>query len=255
MIILKNLTKSYKRYHVSFHSLKSFVLHFRQYKRQVNKIDILHAVKNLNLIIDSGEVLCITGPNGAGKSTLAKLIAGTVTPTSGSIEVTGKIVPFLELGIAFNTELTGSDNLYLNGVLLGLSLNYLKKNKDKIFQFAELEDFVDTPLKYYSSGMRLRLGFAIAMHAEGDVYIFDEILAVGDESFQNKCFAAFNNLVKQKKTIIIVTHSMQVIKKHATQLLVLANDKHTLIRDIGSLAKVEHIQDLMKYLKTSEPEA
>ncbi len=137
MIRIQNLTKSYKRYIVHYGSLKNFLLNFKKFRKQVATIDVLHAVKNLNLDIQSSEVLCITGPNGAGKSTLAKLIAGTIEPTSGNIDVEGRIVPFLELGVAFIWELTGEDNLYLNGTLLGLSLNYLKKKKKEIFEFAK----------------------------------------------------------------------------------------------------------------------
>lgn len=252
MIILKNLSKDYKRYQVSYHSLKSVLLHFRQRQKLLEKIDTLHVVKNLNLEIPASEILCITGPNGAGKSTLAKLIAGTVEPTSGSIEVLGKIVPFLELGIAFSPELTGVDNLYLNGVLLGLSLSFLKNNKLKIFEFAGLLEFINTPLKYYSSGMKLRLGFSIAMHAEGDIYIFDEILAVGDETFRKKCFAAFDRLVANKKTIIIITHDFEVIKQHATRLLVLANEKHYLIDDIKKIHHIDEIDSLMRHLQSNQ---
>src|SRR3990167_8172538 len=135
MIRIQNLTKSYKRYIVHYGSLKNFLLNFKKFRKQMATIDVLHAVKNLNLDIQSSEVLCITGPNGAGKSTLAKLIAGTIEPTSGSIEVDGRIVPFLELGVAFCDELTGSDNLYINGTMLGLPLSYLRKHKGEIFNF------------------------------------------------------------------------------------------------------------------------
>ena len=221
MIKIQNLTKSYKRYIVHYGSLKNFLLHFKKFRKQVAAIDVLHAVKNLNLDIQSSEVLCITGPNGAGKSTLAKLIAGTIEPTSGSIDVEGRIVPFLELGVAFIWELTGEDNLYLNGTLLGLSLNYLKKKKKEIFEFAEISDFMNTPLKYYSSGMQLRLAFSIAMHAAGDIYIFDEILAVGDSNFQKKCFA--------------------------TKVLVLAPEKHHLIEDVSVLPVLPDLNSLLAF--------
>src|SRR3990167_9919873 len=135
MIQIENLTKSYKRYTVAYGSLKSAILNRKQYKSQTKKIEVLDAIKNLTLTINASEVLCITGPNGAGKSTLAKLIAGTIQPTSGSIKVDGRIVPFLELGVAFCDELTGSDNLYINGTMLGLPLSYLRKHKGEIFNF------------------------------------------------------------------------------------------------------------------------
>ncbi|OAI48193.1 hypothetical protein AYO45_01235 [Gammaproteobacteria bacterium SCGC AG-212-F23] len=236
MIIIKNLTKTFKRYTVQNQSLKSLILHWRRHKKSMDQIDTLTAIHNLNLVIPEGEVFCITGPNGAGKSTLAKLIAGTIQPTSGSIERQGKIVPFLELGVAFNHELSGIDNVYLNGVLLGIDLAYLRKHKDEIFAFAELDTFAETPLKYYSSGMQLRLAFAIAMHAKGEIYIFDEILAVGDSGFQKKCLDCFHQLVSQKKTVIIISHDLEFIKKHADRLLVITPQKHFVLTHLPQAA-------------------
>lgn len=250
MIKLKHLTKSYKRYTVPFGSLKSFFLNIKKHRARVAQIEMLHAIKDLNLEIHESEVVCVTGPNGAGKSTLAKLIAGTIEPTSGTIEVEGRIVPFLELGVAFSNELTGEDNLYLNGTMLGLSLNYLKKNKQKIFDFAEVSDFMNTPLKFYSSGMQLRLAFAIAMHAAGDIYIFDEILAVGDSNFQKKCFESFQQLLRAKKTILIISHDLDFIKAHASKVLVLTPEKHYLIDDVQKLAPIENLAELLQFCKT-----
>jgi len=247
MIILENVTKSYKSYTVHYNTLKSYFLNWKQYKKQTANIDTFTPVNQLSLTIPESEILCIVGPNGAGKSTLAKLIAGTIIPTVGKISVKGKIVPFLELGVAFSNELTGEDNLYLNGVLLGLSLKYLRKNKNKIFQFAEIEPFMNMPLKYYSSGMQLRLAFSIAMHADGDVYIFDEILAVGDSAFQKKCFAEFDKLIQNKKTIIIITHDIDFVRKHATRLLVLTPRSHYIIDDISSLSEIQDMSYLVEY--------
>lgn len=247
MIHIKNLTKEYKQYTVRHTSLKSAFLNFKFKIRDRKKEtkDALYAVHDLTLDIGTSEVFCITGPNGAGKSTLAKLLAGTVKPTSGSIEMKGKVIPFLELGVAFNIELTGLENLFLNGVLLGLSIGYLIKNKNKIFEFAEISNFMKTPLKYYSSGMQLRLAFSIAMHAKGDIYIFDEILAVGDSSFQKKCLDCFYNLIKEKKTIIVITHDIDFIRHHAEKLLILKpNGKHSLISDPNEIKTF----DLEKFL-------
>jgi ABC-2 type transport system ATP-binding protein len=247
MISIQGLTKEFKKYTVHCDSIKSLFLRWKEYKKNTSNIEVLRAIDQLNLEIQESEVLCITGPNGAGKSTLAKLIAGTIQPTHGKIHVKGRIVPFLELGVAFNNELTGEDNLYLNGVLLGLRLGYLRKNKDKIFEFAGLSEFWNTPLKYYSSGMQLRLAFSIAMHAKGDVYLFDEILAVGDTAFQKKCFESFENLLNNKKTIIIISHDLEFIKKQATRVLVLTKTSHHIINDVKDIAHVEDIDSLVGF--------
>jgi ABC-2 type transport system ATP-binding protein len=249
MISIRGLTKEFKKYKVGNNSIKSLVVRFREFEKNLEKIETLRAVQNLNLEIAKSEVFCITGPNGAGKSTLAKLIAGTIQPTAGSVQVNGKIVPFLELGVAFNLELTGIDNLYLNGVLLGLSLAYLKKHKHEIFGYAELQDFMDTPLKFYSSGMQLRLAFSIALHAKGDVYIFDEILAVGDSSFEKKCFEAFQELLNNKKTVIIISHDLEFIKKHATRLLVLTNTSHHIVSDMAKISGIQDIEALVSFCR------
>lgn len=229
IITIEHLTKKYKKYTVPINSLKSFVLHYGEYRREREKVDELVVIEDLNLQIRKSDIFCIAGFNGAGKSTLAKMIAGTTPPTSGQISVRGRIVPFLELGVAFNTELSGRDNVYLNGVLLGLSLAYIKKNMDAIFSYAEIEDFIDTPLKYYSSGMQMRLAFSIGMHANGDIYIFDEILAVGDMDFQQKCANTFANLIADGKTIIVITHAWEFIQQYATRLLFLHEGKSVIL--------------------------
>lgn len=221
MIKIENLSKRYRRYVVPMNSLKSFVINHRQYREEQDKIEELEVIKHLSLDINDGEIFCLIGKNGSGKSTLAKLIAGTIEPTEGNVEVFGKIVPFLELGVAFSSELSGRDNVMLNGVMLGLSRKYLRKKMDDIFSFAEISDFVDTPIKYYSSGMQMRLAFSIGMHADGDIYIFDEILAVGDADFQRKCFESFQHLIDLKKTIILITHDMGMVKRYADRALLL----------------------------------
>ena len=157
-----------------------------------------------------GDFLGIMGRNGSGKSTLLKILAGIYSPTSGSVKVRGKMVPFLELGVGFNSELSGRENVFLNGIILGLSRSFLNEKYDEIVKFAELEKFMDV-LKY-SSGMQVRLAFSIAIMADADVYILDEVLAVGDIEFQKKCFNIFREYKKRKKTIILVTHSSASVK-------------------------------------------
>ena len=221
MIKIKNVYKFYKAYTVHTNTLKSFMINKKKYFSEKRKIPILSVINNLSVTIKDGDVLCIVGKNGSGKSTLAKLIAGTSTPTKGAIQITGKIVPFLELGVAFSNELNGHDNAILNGVLLGMSRCYIEKKVVDIFEFAEIQEFIKTPLKYYSSGMQMRLAFSIAMHASGDIYIFDEILAVGDESFIKKCLDFFTMLLANKKTIVFITHNLDFVKEHATKILYL----------------------------------
>lgn len=231
MIHIEYLSKKYKKYVIPINSLKSYIINHKSYKEESNKIEELCVIKDLSLHINPGETFCMIGKNGSGKSTLAKLIAGTVAPTNGKVTVNGKIVPFLELGVAFSSELTGRDNVMLNGVMLGLSRTYLKEEMQAIFQFAGVEEFIDTPMKYYSSGMQMRLAFSIGMHANGDIYIFDEILAVGDENFQKKCFQSFQELMKKKKTIILITHDMGMVKQYADRALLLKNGNHIILED------------------------
>lgn len=231
MIYIDNVSKSFRRYTIPINSLKSFILHYHEYKSENNKIQRLNVIQDMTLHIKKSEILCIVGNNGAGKSTLAKLIAGTSNPTKGEISVNGRIVPFLELGVAFSNELTGRDNVYMNGVLLGLRLKYIRDHVEDIFRYAEIEDFIDTPLKYYSSGMQMRLAFSVGMHADGDIYIFDEILAVGDSRFQRKCFDSFQSLLNKGKTIILITHDLSTVKKYATKVLLLSSGKYRVIDD------------------------
>lgn len=179
------------------------------------------ALKNISFEVKKGEFLGIIGRNGSGKSTLLKLIAGIYMPDKGKITVNGKIVPFLELGVGFNPELSGRENIFLNGTILGMKRSYLEKKFDEIVDFAEVRDFIDMPLKNYSSGMQVRLAFAIAIQAEAEIYLLDEILAVGDASFQLKCFDILKRLKKSQKTILYVSHSEESIRRHCTQVVYL----------------------------------
>ena len=166
------------------------------------------------------------------------MIAGTIAPTKGQIKVSGRIVPFLELGVAFNSELSGYDNAILNGVLLGMKKKYIKEKINEIFEFAEVQDFIDTPLKFYSSGMLMRLAFSIGVFANGDIYIFDEILAVGDANFQKKCFDSFKNLIEKGKTIILITHDLETVSKYATRVLLLNGKNHKIVNDINIIKQM-----------------
>lgn len=161
------------------------------------------------------------GRNGSGKSTLLKIISQIYTPDSGEVKVNGTLIPFIELGVGFNPELTGRENVYLNGALLGFSHEEISVMYDDIVEFAELEEFMDQKLKNYSSGMQVRLAFSIAIKAEGSILVLDEVLAVGDEAFQRKCYQYFANLRKQKNTVILVTHDMDAIQRFCNKAIMI----------------------------------
>ena len=210
VIQVKNLSKSFIIPHQRHDSLVEYLSHpGRIFKPSGEKFTVL---KDIDLDVYPGDFLGIMGRNGSGKSTLLKILAGIYSPTSGSVKVKGKMVPFLELGVGFNSELSGRENVFLNGIILGLSRSFLKDKYNEIVKFAELEKFMDMPLKNYSSGMQVRLAFSIAIMADADVYILDEVLAVGDIEFQKKCFNIFREYKKRKKTIILVTHSSSSVR-------------------------------------------
>ncbi len=185
--------------------------------------------------IYEGEFFGIVGRNGSGKSTLLKLMAGVYAPTSGKIDINGGLTPFIELGVGFNPELSGRDNVFLNGALLGFTRKQMEAMYQDIVDFAELEPYMDQKLKNYSSGMQVRLAFSIAVKAKNDILIFDEVLAVGDEAFQKKCMEVFREYRRNKQTVILVTHSMDNVINLCTRALMLEDGK---ITTIGSVRKV-----------------
>ena len=180
------------------------------------------ALDDVGFSVEQGEVVGIIGHNGAGKSTILKLLANISTPTSGSIQVKGKVAPLIEVGAGLVLELTGRENIYLNGAILGISKAEIKRKFDDIVAFAELEEFIDTPIKRYSSGMQVRLGFSIATSVESDILIVDEVLAVGDLAFQRKCFDRMEDLIKrQKKTVLMVSHNIRQIQRLCNRVIML----------------------------------
>lgn len=174
-------------------------------------------LKDISFTINEGEFFGIVGRNGSGKSTLLKTIAGIYTPNSGNVKVHGSLVPFIELGVGFNPELTGRENIFLNGALLGFSHEEMESMYSAIVEFAELEDFMEERLKNYSSGMQVRLAFSIAIRAHADILLLDEVLAVGDEAFQKKCYSYFDKLKREKRTVILVTHDMAAVERFCTK--------------------------------------
>ena len=195
-----------------------------------------HVLRGISFTVEKGEFLGIVGRNGSGKSTLLKVLAGIYVPESGSVKVNGSLVPFIELGVGFNPELTGRENVYLNGALLGFSNAEMDKMYDDIVDFAELREFMDQKLKNYSSGMQVRLAFSIAIRARGDILILDEVLAVGDAAFQDKCNEYFKSLHGQQ-TVILVTHSMEDVERFCDRAILIENGEIVQNGDPKKVAK------------------
>lgn len=239
IIQIKDLKKSFFLPHERHDSLVEFMSNpLRMFKPKGEQFTVL---KDIDLDIYKGEFLGIMGRNGSGKSTLLKILAGIYEPTSGSVKVTGSVVPFLELGVGFNAELSGRENVFLNGIILGMSKDKLKKKYEEIVAFAELEKFMDMPLKNYSSGMQVRLAFSIAIMADADIYILDEVLAVGDVEFQKKCFDVFRNYKEQKKTVILVTHAAGSVKDFCTRAVFLKDGVFQVEGDVDKVIDAYNI--------------
>jgi len=216
-IKLTNVSKKFKIPHEKRDTLKESFINFYRKREYVD----LEALKDVNLEVNKGEFIGIIGRNGSGKSTLLKLLANIYTPTSGKVKIDGEVSPFLELGVGFNGDLSARENIYLNGVILGMSRAKIGSMYKNIVQFAELEDFMEMKLKNFSSGMQMRLAFAIASAAHADVYLCDEVLAVGDREFQKKCLAVFEDLKAQGKTIVLVSHDLDMIEKFCDRAILL----------------------------------
>lgn len=217
-IRVDGVSKTFKLPHEKNSSIKGALINFARHKRGYEKQQVLDSV---SFEIKRGEFFGIVGRNGSGKSTLLKLLAGIYTPDSGGIQVNGKLTPFIELGVGFNPELTGRENVFLNGALLGFSRKEMLAMYDEIVEFAELERFMDQKLKNYSSGMQVRLAFSIAIRANTDILVLDEVLAVGDAAFQQKCNDYFEKLKENNKTIILVTHDMNAVKSFCSRALLI----------------------------------
>ena len=210
-------------------------------------------LKDVTFQVHRGEFFGIVGRNGGGKSTLLKIISQIYYQNSGSVHVEGKLVPFIELGVGFNPELTGRENVYLNGALLGFTPEEVDAMYDDIVEFAELGDFMDQKLKNYSSGMQVRLAFSVAIKAQGDILVLDEVLAVGDEAFQRKCDDYFTNIRKDPtKTVILVTHDMSAVKRYCTRAMFIENGEVAVIGDNASVAERYTLANLEEERKEQE---
>ena len=226
MIEIQNLTKTYKMYASKKSRLLEVIL------PKYHKHTEVKALDNLNLNVEQGEILGILGKNGAGKSTLLKIITGVAVQTSGTIKVNGKISSLLELGTAFNPELTGEENIYQHGQVMGLSNKEIEEKKQEIIEFADIGEHLYQPVKTYSSGMFARLAFACAINVDPDILIVDEVLSVGDMAFQLKCFKKFQEFKDKGKTILFVTHNVSDVLKNCTKTIILENGRKTFDGDV-----------------------
>lgn len=231
-IKVDNVSKDFRLPHEKVGSLKSLVVNL--FGRQ-KSFETQHALRNVSFEIKKGEFFGVVGRNGSGKSTLLKILAGIYQPTSGKVTVHGKLVPFIELGVGFNPELTGRENVYLNGALLGFSKKEIDEKYDDIVAFAELDRFMDQKLKNYSSGMQVRLAFSMATLSEADILLVDEVLAVGDADFQRKCYNYFSKLKNNKATVVFISHDMNAIREYCDRAMLINNN---MMVDMGATDKI-----------------
>lgn len=234
MIKEKKIAVSVKDIHKEFILPQSKNTSFKQVAVNIvkkNNVVTQKVLDGVSFEVYKGDFFGVVGRNGGGKSTLLKLMAGVYTPTSGTIDVNGGLTPFIELGVGFNPELSGRDNVYLNGALLGYNRRQMDLMYDDIVNFAELGSFMDQKLKNYSSGMQVRLAFSIAIKAKNEILIFDEVLAVGDEAFQRKCIEVFEKYKAQGQTVILVTHDMETVKRFCNRAVLIDHGK---IVEIGN---------------------
>ncbi len=217
-IELRDVSKMFTKY-VDTPMLLTSALRFRPKTER----DEFWALRGVDLTVADGESIGVIGRNGSGKSTLMSLIAGITAPTEGSVRVWGRVAPLIQVGVGFHRELTGRENIYVNGAILGLSKRQIDERLEQIIDFAEVDDFIDTPVKFYSSGMYVRLGFAVAVHAEPDVLIVDEVLAVGDLAFQVKCYDRMNEIRARGTTIVMVSHHLGLVRRMCERVLLIHN--------------------------------
>ncbi len=230
---LAHVTKEFRLPHEQYHTLKERALHpFRS-----QSVDVLKAVDDVTVDINQGEFFGIVGRNGSGKSTLLKCLAGIYETTSGTLHVRGRISPFIELGVGFNPDLTARDNVVINAIMLGLSRREAIARFDHIVAFAELEEFMDLKLKNYSSGMHVRLAFAVAIQVDADIVLIDEVLAVGDAAFQQKCYDEFARIKREGRTILFVTHDMGAVERFCDRAMLLERGRAVCIGPPGDVAR------------------
>ena len=217
-IEIKNVNKDFKVEYDKANTIKEKILFFGR-----GNVEYHHVLKNININIKKGETVGLIGTNGSGKSTLLKLMTKIIFPNNGTIETNGKITSLLELGAGFHDDFTGRENIYFNAAIFGLTHKQIDERIDDIIEFSELGDFIDNPIRTYSSGMYMRLAFSVAINVDADILLIDEILAVGDQYFQEKCYAKLHELKKKNKTIVFVSHSLDIVKSLCTRAIWIYN--------------------------------
>jgi ABC-type polysaccharide/polyol phosphate transport system ATPase subunit len=235
-IEVRHVSKVYRRYgrRRQFATLKSAILS-GSFVSDLRADETFEALNDVSFDVAPGRTYGIIGRNGSGKSTMLKLVAGITRPTSGTVTVNGRISALIELGAGFHPEISGRENVFINGIMLGLTKREIARRFDEIVEFAELEDFIDAPVKTYSSGMYMRLGFAVAIHVDPDVLLVDEVLAVGDEGFTHKCLDKFSDFRRRGKTVLLVTHSLGLVERFCDEALWLDGGK---VRTTGDPRRV-----------------
>ena len=250
-IEVKNISKKFTIPHDKVSTLKgAFVNLFKK-----NNSEIFYALSDVSFEIKKGEFFGIIGRNGSGKSTLLKILAGIYRPNKGVVKINGRISPFLELGIGFNPELSGRDNVYLNATVLGLTKKEIDRKFDSIVAFSELERFIDQKLKNYSSGMNVRLAFSVAIHANRDILLMDEVLAVGDANFQSKCLAEFAHYKEMGKTVVLVTHDISTVQRYCDRAMLVRNGRIEMIgnpEEVGNEYIYQNMSDEEKRIYSEE---
>jgi ABC-2 type transport system ATP-binding protein len=233
MITFDNVSKSFRVGRAK--GLKDLILGSHGMRSESR---LVHAVRNVTFTIGDGESIALLGHNGAGKSTILKLLAGTILPSEGSVISRGRIAPLLELGAGFHPDLTGRENIFMNASVLGLPRSYVRVHLDEIIEFSGLEDYIDMPVRFYSSGMYARLGFSVAVHVDPEILLIDEVLAVGDAEFQARCLQRMGQLRGEGRSLVLVTHSTEQSRSFSDRVLVL--DHGRLIHDgsVGDSASV-----------------
>jgi len=239
-IRVENLSKTFRIPHENRDTIRERLFNFRRKMTY----ETFKALDDISFEIRKGEVFGIIGRNGSGKSTLLKILAGIYTPDTGTVEVNGEISPFLELGVGLNPELSGKDNIYLNGTILGLSKKEIEKRYKSIVEFSELERFINLKLKNYSSGMQVRLAFSVSIHANKEILLMDEVLAVGDANFQAKCLSEFVKFRDSGKTVILVTHDTATVQRYCDRAMLLKNGSITKIGDPSEVASAYIYQNM-----------
>jgi len=244
VIEFKNVSKNYD---IKELNLKTFLDRFLKTAKEENKI---WALKDVSFVVTKGESLGVIGSNGSGKTTMLRLLAGVSDPSSGSIKSIGNIAPLIQVGAGFNPELTGRENVYLNGIILGFSKQQIDEIYNDIVKFSELEKFMDTPVKKYSSGMYVRLGFAIAIHINFDILLIDEILSVGDLHFQRKCLDMISKIKKENKTIVFISHNLSSVRGLCDRVIWINKGKIELIGEPEKVisAYVQYMQQKSEFI-------